>query len=214
MPGFVLGRLDGKVEELDLTPVQKAKYDEVRAQLKTHLLAAREDRKKFRELLRTELAKESPDVAVLSAIMKKKIQGISGTMQNDLDLLATFYSTLDDGQKQKVMSGIREKWPGWTVAGRKQNENSHEERVYDSERRTGRNCSELPGTTLTRPVGRKSARCRADFPESNCSSKDKAGKKILVAYASSCGSTGAVAEAIGRPCATPASMWTYASRST
>ncbi len=38
----------------------------------------------------------------------------------------------------------------------------------------------------------------ADFPESSCGSKSKADKKILVAYASSCGSTGGVAEAIGR----------------
>lgn len=36
-----------------------------------------------------------------------------------------------------------------------------------------------------------------DFPESSCDSK-KAGKKVLVAYASYCGTTGGVAEAIGR----------------
>ena len=37
-----------------------------------------------------------------------------------------------------------------------------------------------------------------DFAESSCSSKDKAGKKILVAYASRYSTTGGVAEAIGR----------------
>jgi menaquinone-dependent protoporphyrinogen oxidase len=37
-----------------------------------------------------------------------------------------------------------------------------------------------------------------DFAESSCSAKDKPGKKILVAYASRCGTTGGVAEAIGR----------------
>ena len=37
-----------------------------------------------------------------------------------------------------------------------------------------------------------------DFAESSCNSKDKAGKRILVAYASRCGTTGGVAEAIGR----------------
>ncbi len=109
MPAFVLGRLDGKVEELYLAPAQKVKYDEVRAVLKAHLSAAKEDRKKFKELARAELAKKSPDVAVLTDAMKKKIQGISGTVQNDLDLLASFYSVLDETQKRKVIAGIRKK---------------------------------------------------------------------------------------------------------
>jgi len=38
----------------------------------------------------------------------------------------------------------------------------------------------------------------ADFAESSCKSKDRTGKKILVTYASRYGTTGAVAEAIGR----------------
>lgn len=37
-----------------------------------------------------------------------------------------------------------------------------------------------------------------DFAEPSCKSKDGAGKRVLVAYASRCGSTGGVAEAIGR----------------
>lgn len=109
MPGFVLKRLDRKIEELNLTPVQKTKYDELRAQVKEHLLAAKEDRKKFKEIVRNELAKGSPDVAALSAMMKKKIEGVSESLQNDLDLLASFYSTLDEGQKQKVIAGFRKR---------------------------------------------------------------------------------------------------------
>jgi Spy/CpxP family protein refolding chaperone len=109
MSGFVLKRLDGKIEELNLTPAQKTKYDELRARLKANLSAATEDREKFRETVRNELAKESPDVAALNAMMKKKIEGVSGALQNDLDLLASFYSTLDKGQKQQVTAGIRER---------------------------------------------------------------------------------------------------------
>jgi hypothetical protein len=109
MPGFVLKRLDSKIEKLNLTPAQKTKYDELRAHLKEHLLAAKDDRKKFKEIVRNELAKESPDVAALNAMMKKKIESISGALQNDLDLLASFYSSLDEGQKHQVMAGIRKR---------------------------------------------------------------------------------------------------------
>jgi menaquinone-dependent protoporphyrinogen oxidase len=37
-----------------------------------------------------------------------------------------------------------------------------------------------------------------DFAESSCNAKDKPGRKVLVAYASRTGSTGGVAEAVGR----------------
>lgn len=109
MPDFVLKRLDNKIEELNLTPAQKTKYDELRAHLKERLLAAKEGRKKFREIVRNELEKESPDVAALNAIIKKKVGDVSGALQNDLDLFASFYSTLDEGQKQKVIAGIRKR---------------------------------------------------------------------------------------------------------
>jgi len=44
----------------------------------------------------------------------------------------------------------------------------------------------------------KAHAARVDFHESNCGPKNKPCKKVLVAYASYCGSTGGVAEAIGR----------------
>jgi menaquinone-dependent protoporphyrinogen oxidase len=39
---------------------------------------------------------------------------------------------------------------------------------------------------------------KVEFPESGCGLEKKAGKKVLVAYASYCGTTGGVAEAIGK----------------
>jgi hypothetical protein len=59
-----------------------------------------------------EAAKEAPDVTGLTKTMKKKIQDVSGIMQNDLDLIAAFYRSLDNTQKQKVVSGIRERMAG------------------------------------------------------------------------------------------------------
>jgi menaquinone-dependent protoporphyrinogen oxidase len=39
---------------------------------------------------------------------------------------------------------------------------------------------------------------KVEFPESSCGLEKKSGKKVLVAYASYCGTTGGVAEAIGK----------------
>jgi menaquinone-dependent protoporphyrinogen oxidase len=43
----------------------------------------------------------------------------------------------------------------------------------------------------------KAGAAKVDFPESSCKSEKISGKKVLVAYASFCGTTGGVAEAIG-----------------
>jgi hypothetical protein len=112
MHEFVLWKLDSKIEELKLTPIQKAKYGELRTSINGHFSAAKEERKRLREVFRAEMAKEAPDVAGLTKTMKKKIQDISGIMQSDLDLIAAFYGSLDNEQKQKVVSGIREKMAG------------------------------------------------------------------------------------------------------
>jgi hypothetical protein len=39
---------------------------------------------------------------------------------------------------------------------------------------------------------------KVEFPESSCGLEEKTGKKVLVAYVSCCGTTGGVAEAIGK----------------
>ena len=109
MAEFVLWRIDSKIEDLKLTPLQKEKYDELRKSVKGHLSSAKKEREKLREVFRSEIAKETPDVTALTKTMKKKIQDVSGVMQSDLDLVASFYGSLDDAQKQKVVSAIRER---------------------------------------------------------------------------------------------------------
>lgn len=109
MPGVMVKRLDSKVKELNLTPVQQAKYDELRARLKEQGQAARAERVAFRETVRSELQKETPDVAALNGMIKEKIGHISGALQNDLDLFAAFYASLDKEQQQKVLAGIKKR---------------------------------------------------------------------------------------------------------
>lgn len=43
----------------------------------------------------------------------------------------------------------------------------------------------------------KAGAAKVDFPESSCSPEKKSGRKVLIAYASFCGTTGGVGEAIG-----------------
>jgi hypothetical protein len=109
MADFVLWKLDSKMEDLKLTPLQKEKYDELRKNIKGHVLAAKGEGERMRKAFRDEMDKETPDVAGLTKAIKKKVQDVSGIMQSDLDLIAAFYGSLDNAQKQRVVRGIRER---------------------------------------------------------------------------------------------------------
>jgi Spy/CpxP family protein refolding chaperone len=107
--GILLRHLDGKVAALNLTAPQKARYDELRADIETHLASALEDRKAMRESVRAEMSKEVPEVATLTAMLKTRIQAMSGAMEKHLDLLTAFYDSLDPNQKKQLASEVRKR---------------------------------------------------------------------------------------------------------
>ncbi len=106
---FVLWRLDKGVEELNLSEVQKGKYGELKAEFEARLRERMDERKKWTEELQAEMSKENPDVKALSESVKQRIERFSGFMGGNLDLLVEFYETLDQQQKEKVLTMVREK---------------------------------------------------------------------------------------------------------
>ena len=106
---FILWRLDKGVEGLNLSEAQKGKYEEMKGKLETRLKEHRDDRKRWMEELQTAMARQDPDVKVLSESVKKRIERFSGFMEGNLDLFVEFYETLDKEQKEKIMAKIREK---------------------------------------------------------------------------------------------------------
>ncbi len=106
---FALWRLDKGVEELNLSETQKERYGELKEEIKTGLKERMDERNRWREELQTELSKENPDVRALSESVKHRIELFSGFMEENLDLFAEFYQTLDQQQKQKVLAMVREK---------------------------------------------------------------------------------------------------------
>jgi Spy/CpxP family protein refolding chaperone len=106
---FILWRLDKGAEGLNLSEAQKGKYEEMRGKLETRFKAHRDDRKRWMEQLQSAMKKEDPDVKVLSESVKKRIESFSGFMEGNLDLVVEFYETLDQEQKEKIMTTIRKK---------------------------------------------------------------------------------------------------------
>ena len=106
---FILWRLEKKMEDLNLTDLQKEKFEEIKGKIETQLKAGMDDRKRMIEEFHTEINKEDPDVKALAEKVKKKMEEISGFMDENLDLIVEFYETLDDTQKNKILDSIRER---------------------------------------------------------------------------------------------------------
>jgi hypothetical protein len=108
-PERMLKRMDNKVEELDLTEDQRETYEEIRANIKTNLVKAGEDREKVLAQVRDELDRENPDMNVVVGMVKGKLKDMPEYMAQALDLFLEFFNVLDEDQKAKVVEMIRER---------------------------------------------------------------------------------------------------------
>ena len=106
---FILWRLDKKLADLNLTDVQKEKFEEIKGKIETQLKAGMDDRKRMIEEFHAEINKEDPNVKALAGKIKKKIEEISGFMEENLDLFVEFYETLDDTQKDRLIDAIKDR---------------------------------------------------------------------------------------------------------
>lgn len=109
MIDFVMWRMDETAKELNLTTAQKEKYDKLRTGVKSHADGAIEGHMTLKEDIRTEIAKDVPEVAAVAPKLKKAITVLSADMQDNIDLFTAFYGSLDANQKKKLMAGIKER---------------------------------------------------------------------------------------------------------
>lgn len=106
---FILWRMDKKVQELNLTEAQEAKYEVFKDNIASHLLEGFGGRQAFKAQVQAELNKETPDLSGLIQSVKLRISEFSGVLEKNLDLLADFYDSLDSVQKQKINLEIKER---------------------------------------------------------------------------------------------------------
>ena len=109
MAEFILWRMDKLAQGLNLTEIQKAKYEGLKNNLKSHLSTGFGGRQQLKAQFLTELNKENPDMQGVVKSVKTKINDHSGFLTKNLDLLADFYDSLDNAQKRSVNQEIRER---------------------------------------------------------------------------------------------------------
>jgi Spy/CpxP family protein refolding chaperone len=109
MADFILWKMEKKAKELNLTATQKAKYEAIRENLRTHFTGFHADHQKMKDQFHMELSKENPDVKLMLETAKAKLTEVSGAMNKNLDLLIDFYTSLDNRQKAMINDEIKER---------------------------------------------------------------------------------------------------------
>ena len=105
----VLKRLDRGARKLNLTDVQKEKYDEFRLKIEAHLKAMKTERGRFLGEMKTELNQEDPDIDAVVERVKMHFRALPEKMEEPLDLFAEFYQVLDDDQRVEMMKHLEKK---------------------------------------------------------------------------------------------------------
>ena len=107
-PEFFLERMDERVEQLNLDKAQKARFQEIRAQVKKEMESSREEGREFFKNLKAELGKENPDMTTVAALIKAQTGRIETRVGMGVDRFLEFYGVLNPEQKEKVLAKARE----------------------------------------------------------------------------------------------------------
>jgi len=109
-PKNVLEKIDSEVAALNLTEIQQARYQEIRGRLETELIEVGNQRKIFYEKVKAEMNRETPDVNVLSAIVKSHVDNFPIRAGMFIDDFMAFYDVLDENQKAIITTQLKKKF--------------------------------------------------------------------------------------------------------
>ncbi len=106
---FIFWRMDKRAETLNLTEVQKEKYETLKGHLKNHFSEGMADHHRLKKQFHEEIGKDNPDVLMLLESVKTKIGEISAFADQSLNLLTVFYESLDGTQQGMLTDEIKKR---------------------------------------------------------------------------------------------------------
>jgi Spy/CpxP family protein refolding chaperone len=108
-PEKMLKRIDKKVAKLNLTNEQQEAYSALRSKIETDLKKHAPEHRAFFDEMKSEMAKEKPDVLRLTGEIKTKLDQIPEKMSTHIGYFEEFYQILDDTQQTQFVEHIRKK---------------------------------------------------------------------------------------------------------
>ncbi len=107
-PAYFLDKMDEKVKDLNLTPIQKQKFEETKSELRQTMESGHDEGREFFGRLKTEFKKDDPDMKAVAAMIKAQMGRVQDRVGTGIDRFVEFYGTLDGKQKDLVLARARE----------------------------------------------------------------------------------------------------------
>ena len=102
-----LSHIDEKVAELNLTPQQQAKYQELRATLEDRLEQGKLRHQALHDELKALVSQPAPDIKDITAPLRAAVNTIPAHIEEHLDLLEQFYTMLTPEQQSHLLDEVR-----------------------------------------------------------------------------------------------------------
>jgi len=105
----MLNRMDNKMEQLNLSELQKKKYAQLKTSFKADFEEMRSGRSKFMNEMRAVIDQKNPDMQRLASLVKDRLNRMPDRIGTNLDHLVDFYNILNEEQKARVLNRMRER---------------------------------------------------------------------------------------------------------
>ena len=104
--------MDNKMEELNLSQMQKEKYAQLKAGFKADFEEMRTGRYETMNEMRAIIDQKNPDMQRVAGLIKDRLNQMPDRIGDSLDQLVGFYDILDEEQKARVLERMRERMAG------------------------------------------------------------------------------------------------------
>ena len=105
---FVIGRLDAKIDKLNLSDSQQEKYEEIKSNIKARAEVIGNERKDVFSKIKEEFSKENPDMGETLTYLRETSRSGPDLMGELLDYFEEFYAILDEEQKAKFTGMVKD----------------------------------------------------------------------------------------------------------
>lgn len=107
---FIIWRMDSAADALNLNSSQRLLYGHLKANVKESFDKGIAAKTQMKALAQEQMEKDQPDISVITNGIQEHMNTMAGMMDKTLGLFHSFYSSLDDKQKEIINTKFKDRF--------------------------------------------------------------------------------------------------------